>query len=311
MNEQNESNANNLINGTACLVLHFSRPGVTKKLSKEQYSARDADLDLVGAQKKIIDSPEYGKVASMERAIKAFLKAQSLPSKLYRNATFLIPLSRMKAVDTFLEDARPQWKAAVEEYIKTYDARFDETKNRLGMIANEADRMTPEQIRDAFGFDYEYVTLSTPSSLKQISAAMFEREEQRLRTRLESAEADIVAAFRAQFLGLVEGMKAMLAGENNEKGKPLRFKGTRIEKLQAFIEGFKNEQNVLGDSALTKLMDEASKMLAGVNPKELKNDEGWRKATSARFDEIAKTLAGMTVVRGKRLIEVDEPEAAQ
>ena len=302
---QPQGEQNPLVNSTVCLILHFKRPGIKRKIEAKHFKAEDAEKALLAAQKKIVDCVEYGKVVTFEGRIKNFLKQKALPSRLYRDSTFLIPKSAVGAVYAFLEDSRPKWQEVVDAYITAYPAAFDATKERLGTIASEADRMSEPQLRQAFAFDHEFVALSTPSTLKQISAEMFEKEEERLRARLQTAEDDIVTAFRTQFSVMVEGMKAMLDGQDKD-GKAQRFGGWRIEKLTKFIEQFKGESNVCGDGELTKMMDEASKLLADVNPKELKDNEAWRKNLSGTFDGMMAQLATMTRTRGKRYIETEE-----
>jgi hypothetical protein len=301
--------ANPLVDGTACLLVHFKRPGIKRKLRKDQFEAGNAEKDLLGASKQIIDAPEYRQIAAFECHVKFYLASKALPSKLYRWSTYLIPLAVMKDVDAFLETARAEWAEKVEAFVAVYPERKKETMERLGTVGNPDDYKTEGEIRQDFGFDHEYVTMSTPSTLKQISAAMFEREEQRLRERLKTAEGEIVAAFRSEFATLVEGMKSMLDGEE-KGGKTQRFHGWKIAKLQKYVDEFKSQSNVCDDNALTKLMDEASKLLAGVDPKELKDDTKWRASLSTSFGDIASKLTEMTKVRGIRQIDVDGDDEA-
>ena len=296
---------NPLVDATACLMLYFRRPGIIRKLRKDQFEAGDAEKDLIGAQKKIVDSVEYAHVGAFENHVKSYLKSKALPSRLYRDATYLIPLSSMMAVDTFLEAARVEWQEKVEAYVAVYDERRAETKKRLGELGDDGDYMSLLELKKAFGFEFEYVTLSTPTTLKKISAAMFEREEQRLRERLASAQDEIVSVMRARFLEFVNAMKSMLDGTDTA-GKTQRFSGRRIEKLQAFIEDFTAEKNVCGDAELQSLMKDASKLLSGVNPKELRDDKAWREATSLSFAGISETLTTMTKIRQRRQIDVEE-----
>jgi hypothetical protein len=300
---------NALVNGTACLLVHFKRPGIKRKLRDDQYVAGTAEKALTGALKVIVDSPEYKQVAAFEGHVKFYLASKALPAPLYRWSSYLIPLGTMKAVDEFLETARGEWQVLVDAFCVAYPQRKAETMARLGSVAEESDYKTEAEVRADFGFDFEYVTMATPSSLKQISAAMFEREEARLAERLKTVEEQVTAAFREQFAEMVSGMKAMLDGEQKD-GKAQRFHGWKIAKLQQYVENFKSEANVCGDSELVKTMDEASKLLAGINPKELKNDAQWRAAMSGSFAAIGQKLATMTQVRGKRMIDLDEEEVA-
>lgn len=296
---------NPLVDSTVCLILHFRRPGIKRKLDHSQFSAQDAEKDLVGAQKKIVDSPEYGQVVAFETSIKGFVRSKSLPSRLYRDSTYLIPLKSAKAVDAYLTQARKDWQDRVDEFISVYPARFKATAKRLGKIASEADRMTTAELKASFAFDHEYVTLSTPSTLKQISADLYEREQEALEKRLSAAHDDIVVAFRGKFQLLVEAMYEMLTGKTKD-GKTQKFFGTKVERLQKFIEAFSTEQNVCGDDKLQKLMTTAGKLLAGVDPKELRDDDKWKESMAGSFEKVMKELGTLTKVRGKRQIDVDD-----
>lgn len=300
---------NSLVSKTACLLITFRRPGIKRRLTNDQYEV-DSDRTLVGASKKILDSPEYGQVCAHERGIKAWLESQSLPSKLYRDSTFLIPITKMAAVDAFVEKAAAEREEHVAAFMSTYQARKVETMARLSGVGDDGDYLGESAMRDAFGFEHSWVSLSTPSTLKEVSAALYEREEQRLKERLVSAEADIIATFRLEFLGMVQNMKSMLDGSGDVEGKSKRFlTDKRIERLQTYVSEF-SQKDVFGDDELSKLMGDASKMLQGVNPKELKDDAAWRSTMATSFGDIAAKLETLTKVRGKRLIEEEEEVGA-
>lgn len=300
----------NLVNGTVCLMLHFRRPGIKRRLKDEQFEAMDADKDLVGASKKIVEAAEYGHVASFEASIKGWLRSVALPSKLYRSSTYLIPTARIAEVDDYLEQARKTWQEKVDSYVAVYPERKAETMRRLGATADESDYLPPEQVRAAFGFEHEYVTLSTPTSLKQISAQLFEREQERLRLRLQSAEDQIKMAFRAQFAELVAAMKKMLEPDvKNAAGRAMKFSPARIERLQQFMSEFK-VKNICGDVELAAMMGQLDQMLQGVDPKELKDDKEWRLAMAAHFASVEQQLGALVTTKPKRAIDVDDEDAA-
>ena len=302
-----DNNSNPLVELTACLLLSFRRPGITRGLPDEKWSAGDADRSLVSARKTIVASPEYTKITAFEVKTKSWLKLRSLPSKLYRASTFLVALKAMVRVDEYLVKAKEEWLALVDAFISAYPTRRDETMARLGNVADADDYVSPETLRGLFELEYEYVTLSTPSSLKRVSAAFFQREEARLRERLKSAETDIVTDFRDQFGGMLDGMISMLDGGETD-GKTQRFAGARIKRLETFMAKFLDEDNVCGDDELAAMMGRASGLLAGVDPKELKKDDTWRKSMSSTFGEIASKLSELTKPRGRRLIRLDDEE---
>lgn len=295
---------NALVDKAVCLMLSFSRPGVKRKLRNDQYVARDAEKDLIGAQKKIIVSPEYDAVAAFEASIKGYLRAKALRSKIYRSGTYLIPIASLQTVDTYLETARAEWVKLVDAFVATYPERKAETMARLGEVAAEGDYPTIDQIRDAFAFDHEYVALSTPSTLKQVSAAMFAREEERFRERLQSAESEIVNALREQFAGLVEGMKEMLDGGTRDNGRAKTFAGGKIVRLQEFLAEFA-AHDVCGDVEMKKLVGDASKLLSGVDPKALRADNEWRASMSASFGDMLGSLSTLVKPKGQRQIDVE------
>jgi hypothetical protein len=302
--------ANPLVANSVCLMLSFDRLGIKKKLRDDQYVAGTAEKALTRAEKQTLDSPEYKKLVAFEGHVKHWLSTKALPSKLYRWGTYLIPVKALKGVDEFMANAKVEWLTLVDHFIDTYPERKTETMERLGTVGDEADYKTLAEVRDSFGFDYEYVTMSTPSTLKQISKAMFDREEERLKERLSAAEAEIVGAFRDEFANAVTDIKGILDGDLQEDGKPRRFNGFKIPKLVDYINNFKKEMNACGDDKLVALMDDAKKLLDGVDPKMLKKNNEWRGEISKGFGEISAKLRGLTVVRGKRLIDVDDEEGA-
>ncbi len=297
-----------IVDSTSCLMLAFSRPGVTRRLKKDQFTAADADKALVGASKKIIDSPEYAAVAAYERGVKAYVAHMALPSTLYRDGAYLILNTRVKAVDEFLEKSKPEWEALRDAYVEVYPQRKTETLKRLGLVGDDGDYADPADVKAAFGFEWSYVVMSTPSTLKQISADLWTKEEERLRARLQTAEQDIVAAFREQFSVMVTGMKEMLTGEKAD-GKKQKFYGLKVENLLKFMESF-GDNNICGDDPLAALIGDARKLLQGVDPDTLRKDETWKANLGASFATIEANLATLTVAKGKRYIEIDEEAAS-
>lgn len=300
--------ANPLVSGTVCLLVHFKRPGIRRKLRDDQYVAGTADKALTGAQKVILDAPEYKQIAAYEGHVKAWLESKALPNSIYRWSSYLIPISSLKVVDGKLKNEfLPEWGELVDQFMAVVPERKAETMKRLGTIGDESDYKSMAELRASFGFEYEYVTMQTPSTLKQIDIALYEREEQRFQERFKTLEGEVVEAYREKFSLAVQDMKDILDGQNKD-GKAKRFHGWKIAKLQKYIADFKAEMNVCGDAALVTEMDTASKLLSGVDPKELKDDAKWRASLSASFAEIGKKLETMTRVRGKRLIDTDEEE---
>jgi len=300
---------NPLVDGSVCLLIGFDRLGVRRGLRDDQYEAGTADKALTSASKCVLHSPELKAIASFEGHVKHYVASKALPapSRLYRASTYLIPVARIGEVDAFMANAKVEWQALVEALVAAYPARKAETMERLGTVAEEGDYKTESEVRAEFGFEYEYVTMSTPTTLKQISAVLFEREEARLRDRLSLAETEIIAAFRGKFASAVEDMKEILTGGEKD-GKPRRFHGWKIPKLQQYIKDFKAESNVCGDSDLVSVMDECGKLLDGVDPKALKNDQTWRDSMASSFGEISAKLETMTAIRGKRMIDLEDEE---
>lgn len=303
-------NENSLIESTVCLIVRFKRPGVTRELPEDKYSTGSTDRALVRARKTIINAPEYRHVAAYEGSIKHWLDLRALPSSLYRLSTYLFPVIAIEDVDKYLERSRVEWSALVDKFVTAYPQRKAETVALLREAASEADYVNdPVVLRASFEFIHEYVTLRTPSTLKQVSAAMFAREAERTRQRLRSAEAEIVTWFRERLSLFVGEMVTMLDGGTQKGGRARMFSGRRIAKLQRFMDSFLAEGNVCGDEELAVLMRQASGLLAGADPKELKKDDTWRKSMSSSFSEIEVQLKAMTKVRGRRLIGGDEEVA--
>ena len=134
-----------------------------------------------------------------------------------------------------------------------------------------------------------------------------------MRERLSSVETEVVGQFREQYLAHVNDLKGMLDARTNDSGKIQMFSGKKIERMQAFMDKFIQEDNVCGDEDLSVLIKQASGLLAGVDPKELKSNDDWRKSMAGTFGEIATKLVTMTRPRGRRLItpETEDATAAE
>lgn len=163
-----------------------------------------------------------------------------------------------------------------------------------------------ETVREAFRMRWHFVEMSAAGKLKEISQAMYEREQTKLRDEWDRAAETMRDSMRAAFEQLVASLRERLDG-NREGGKPKIFRDSRVESLKEWI-GLFSARNVVSDEELSSLVERAERLLDGVTASELREDAYGRARTAAALKEIedgVKTLCVADAPRRKFKLEED------
>jgi hypothetical protein len=285
----------------ACRV-SFTWFGVQKSLTAEQRAvaaeAFDAEGSLLSAGKKLLDTKHtaFRAVTGVRAKITDYWKSLSLP--------FPEPgvrLVKQDKIDDFAA-TMADFRMELDDAVADLDRHFGELKRgaaaRLGSLFNPADY--PETLTGLFGVAWEFPNVEAPDYLMQLSPALYEQEQERVRGRFEEAVRLAEDAFLSEFARLVEHLSERITGTSVD-GSPKIFRDSAVENLVEFFGRFR-DLNVRSSDQLDELIDRAQRVVRGVGAQDLRNDQMLRRRVAGQLAQVQETLDGMLIERPRRRI---------
>ena len=286
---------------TAAVRVSFTWLGVRKTLTSEQkHQAAEsfgADGQFLSAGKKILDTrhPVYKEVTAVRGKVLGYWKLMSLP--------FPEPgvrLIRQHEVPDFNE-RMAGFRAELEEAVAKLDDHYVELKSaarrRLGDLYNAADY--PQSLRGLFGVEWDFPNVEPPDYLLQLNPEVYEQEKKRVSTRFEEAVRLTEEAFLGELARLVEHLTERLAG--SEQGERKVFRDSAVTNLTEFFERFR-QLNVRSSAELDALVDQAQKIVQGVEPQVLRSHGELRQQVATQLSRVQAAIDGMLVDQPRRRI---------
>lgn len=247
--------------------------------------------------KRLLDSAELRAITNMDTEARRYLDSVCLPSS-FREGVYLLPIPLIDQVDCRLQEFAARRLELVEAFLAVYPAQCAAESDRLRKLHNPNDYVPLDLVRNAFGFDWQYIAFSVPGELKSISSSMWRREQKKTADMWDEARREIQTVLRASMAELVDNLVDKLR-DDPETGKPRRFQDTTVSKLQDFLATF-SARNLADDAQLAGLVDQAKLLAMGVSAEDLRQPGALRAKAAAGFAEINKTLAGMIVLKGRK-----------
>jgi hypothetical protein len=289
-----------LTEATVVLMLELGHLGTRAKVSTDDVEV-DTDKDMLHVSKDILTSAELKAISRHGNAIRSYVKARCLPSYL-KGGFYLVPVTSLERIDAQLEAFQGERDALVEAFVTAYPARVAEARERLGVLYKDSDYPAVSRVREAFTWRARYLTFSTPSQLKGISRALFEREAAKAQTEMRAAMDDIKTLLRAELKGLVDHMVERLTP--GPDGKVKVFRGSLVGNVKEFLELF-DGRNVVQDGDLAKLAEQARNILDGVDAEALRGNEGLKNAVATGFTQLKAALDPLVAAKPRRMIDLE------
>lgn len=285
----------------AAVRVSFCWWGIQKALTAEQKeeasSAYAADVRFLTAGKKLIDSRHeaFRKLTSLRHSIGQFWKSLTLP---YVEAG--VRLIRQSDVEMFvhkMEGFREELLEAEAELNTAYDQIKGDARQRLGRLYNAADY--PPEVRGLFSVSWEFPSIEPPSYLMQLNPAIYEAEQERVARKFEEAVQLAEQAFIGELARLVSHLTERLTTEGD--GTKKVFRDSAIANLTEFFARFR-DLNVRSNDQLDQLVEQAQQIVRGVQPQELRDNNGLRQHVAMQLASVQSTLDGMLVDQPRRRI---------
>ena len=279
------------------LIMH--RPDMTRcaDLSKVETAC---DKGMLTMSKKLINCPSYKKARNYGTIVRAWLTTRATPSPIGRG-TYLIPITLLDDVMTYLDDAKVTYKALAEEFLSDYPTVRDEAINQLGDQYDPTNYPSEESLRESFWIEAHLLDLGTPSKEK-LGQALWDSEKKKAESMWKGAVDEIQFALRESFRDLVKHLADKL--EVGPDGKKQIFRDVSVKNINEFISLFK-QRNLTDDAELNKLVLLAKSAMAGVKPGDLRESLDIRKEVKGQFDRVTKKLDTLLVNAPSRQIDFD------
>lgn len=275
--------------------------GVRKTLTPEQRAEAaepfGAAGDFLSARKKLVDTthPAYKAVTAVRNKATSFWRSVSLP---YPEPG--IRLIRQDRIDEFAAQMT-QFQEELAEAVENLDRRYSELKTaarqRLGSLFDAADY--PDSLAGMFEIAHEFPSIEPPSYLQGLNPQLYEEECRRVEQRFDEAIRLAEEAFVAELARLVSHLTERLSGEADNK--PKVFRNSAIENLPEFFARFR-QLNVRSSEQLDNLVADAQRVIRGVEPQDLRDNQGLRQHVATEMSRVQSVLDGLLLDKPRRNI---------
>jgi hypothetical protein len=300
--QTNAASAQRMRTIMAAVRVMISWFGVRKTFSRDQKEtaadAFGAEGEYVSAAKKLIDTahPAYKAVTAVRGRVVSYWRGLTLPYpdpgiRLIRQAdiaSFTVHMTTLKA----------ELADAVDQLNERYGDLKAAARRRLGRLYNPADY--PETLSNLFSIDWEHPNVEPPDYLRQLSPQLYEQEAARVAARFDEAVTMAEQAFTEELSRIISHLTERLSGQ--EDGKPKVFRDSAIENLGDFFERFRH-LNVRSNHQLDDLVNQAQRIVRGVEPNALRENTTLRQQVSTQLSGVQSVLDGLLVDRPRRNIQ--------
>ena len=285
----------------AAVRLSFVWFGTRKSLSPQQKEeAADsfgAEGSYLSAAKKLLDvkHPAFKFVTTVRGRALSLWKGMSLPYP--EPGIRLIRQDDVPVFDVQLTSLKAELAEAVLQLDERYGEMKSAARSRLGRLYNATDY--PDSLIGLFKLEHDFPSIEAPEYLRELSPELFRQEQARVTARFEEAVQLAEEAFTAEFAKVVSHLTERLSG--TEDGKPKVFRDSAIENLGEFFGRFR-ALNVRSSVELDRLVDDAQRIVRGVEPQALRENGTLRQQIVTQLSGVQSMLDGLLVDRPRRNI---------
>lgn len=296
----------NLTEGTIVLSLELGRVSNRKKLRSDDESIQtEVDRTMLHISKDLFDAPELKACLRYLWGLKGRIKQLTIPSPHLRGGMYHVKLDAVETVDKWVEEARAEFTPMVQAFADVVDVRREESRERLGTAYNAADYPTAAQVLGAFSIKHSWLTLGTPSSLKKINKALFEREAKKAQESIKSAVEEITVLLTVEAKKLADHLIEKL--QTSADGKKKIFRDSTVSNITEFLAAFKM-RDIGSSEELNTQIERMRQLVEGVDPEELRQNDKMREDVAAGFSKVSQAFDKLIINKPSRMMSLHEEE---
>ena len=213
------------------------------------------------------------------------------------NAVRLIRQDRVSDFNLRMEQLRDELAEAAVHLNDRYDELIRVARDRLGTLFNPTDY--PSSLLGEFQMGWDYPSVEVPDYLRRLNPELYREQSERVRNRFDEAVQLAEEAFISELSKLVTRLADRLGG--TEDGRPKVFRDTAVTNLTQFFHQFR-ELNIHSSEELDRLVDQASDLIQGVRPQQLRDNEFLREHVNSELSTVQASLDRMMLDRPRRSI---------
>jgi len=284
---------------TTAVRLKIRWMGVRKTLSQDQTRLAagtfDADIKSVSASKKLFDTghPAFRAATAVKTKAVEYWKGHTLP--YIEPGVRLLRRSDVPAFDVHMTSVRSELTDAVRELERHYGELVDQARERLGNLFDPSDYAA--SLDDLFAIEWDYPSCDPPEYLLRVSPQLYYSECARVQTRFDEAVRLAEQAFADELGQLVSHLAERLSDDGSNKV----FRDTAVTNLLTFFDRFK-QLNIRSDEQLDRLVEDARRIVTGVQPQDLRDHAGLRQHVANELVRVEAALDGWMTDRPRRSI---------
>jgi hypothetical protein len=211
-----------------------------------------------------------------------------------------IRLIRQDRIEMFNEHMT-QMRQAIHDAAVELDSQLpqlrQDAKERLGDLFNPGDY--PSTLVGQFAVEWDFPSVQPPDYLLELNPQLYEQERARMVARFEEAVSMAEDAFASELSAMVAHLVDRLTPGND--GKIKTFRDSAVNNLHEFFEQFRS-LNVHSNAQLDEMVDTAQKLLKGVRPGQLRNNESLRNQMTSELSAVKASLDSLLVDQPRRRI---------
>jgi hypothetical protein len=289
-----------LMDSAVVLDLTFHRPGIRRKADISLVET-DADKNMLGLTKAIVDSKEYAAVIKVASETRRWVGLRALPSPLKRG-TYLISVELVADVYEYLDAADASYMAKAEEFLLVYPWQVREAKQKLLDQFDPDNYPSVKKLRAAFYVERRLIDFGVPNPEK-IGKAFWLREKKRAEKTWAKAADEVQAALRTAFRELVGHLAERL--QPKDDGTKKVFRDTAVDKVLEFVDLFQ-QRNLTGDAELSGLVTQARNVLKGKKADKLRTSVVARGEVAEEMGRVMTALDELMETAPRRRIRFDD-----
>jgi hypothetical protein len=282
-----KSNEINIFNLGTLLQFESHCWQAVKRIPKDKAKkyGKDFEKGWAKANKNLIDRKKLEDIQSFISDSRKLISSFALPFPI--KGIYFIPKDKVEEINSGLKELSDEMNIKVDEFAAQYSNYISEAKEELDEeLFNESDY--PMNIKERFGIHWRFFEMTVPSS---ITNEIKSEETKRFNDLMHQAKHEAVLALRGGFAEIVTHLTDTLSGKIN--GEEKRLRESSIDKVTEFFNEFQNK-NVFQDSELESLIKKAKDVVAGVTPKDLRNDQSLTKLVNEELGKIRDELDSST-----------------
>ena len=287
------------------VMLSLSLGAVTNRRKlKSDTEAVDTEIDrgMLHLSVDLFDAPEQKRCQKYLTALKANINNYTVPS-FFRGGMYLVKMEAVEKVDVMIEKAIEDFKPVVQAFADVVEQRRDESRDRLKGAFDVRHYPTREQVLAGYTVEKRWLTMSTPQSLKQISASFFEREKAKAEESIRTATEEITKLLAAEAKKLtVHLIERLTPGPD---GKAKIFRDSAVSNISEFLATF-NLRNIGGSDELNAQISKIRQLINGVDPEALRTNDTVKESVANGFKQVAEELDKLVVAKPSRMFDFQE-----